>query len=109
MTTIRHCSILEFGKGESTQAVAPGITRPLHATAVGACILMVLQPVTVRSHAASKETYTALHMQFKKIRYGVHALIKTFADCMRTYCSIKMAKQTCGSRLVGSEQKQCKK
>jgi len=32
MTTIRHCSILEFVKGASTQAVAPGITRPLHAT-----------------------------------------------------------------------------
>ena len=34
MTTIgpRHCSILEFGRGASNQAVAPGITRPLHAT-----------------------------------------------------------------------------
>ena len=31
MTTIRHCSILEFGRGASNQAVAPGITRPLHA------------------------------------------------------------------------------
>jgi len=30
MTTIRHCSILEFGRGTSNQAVAPGITRPLH-------------------------------------------------------------------------------
>jgi len=30
---IRHCSILEFGRGASNQAVAPGITRPLHATA----------------------------------------------------------------------------
>jgi len=35
MTTIglRHCSILEFGRGASNQAVALGITRPLHATA----------------------------------------------------------------------------
>ena len=31
MTTIRHCSILEFGRGASNQAVALGITRPLHA------------------------------------------------------------------------------
>ena len=31
-TTIRHCSILEIGRGASNQAVAPGITRPLHAT-----------------------------------------------------------------------------
>ena len=30
--TIRHCSILEFDWGASNQAVAPGITRPLHAT-----------------------------------------------------------------------------
>jgi len=33
MTTKRHCSLLEFGKGASSQAVAPGITRPLQATA----------------------------------------------------------------------------
>jgi len=32
MTTTRHCSILEFGRGASNQAVAPDITRPLHAT-----------------------------------------------------------------------------
>jgi len=32
MTTIRHCSILEFWRGASNQAVTPGITRPLHAT-----------------------------------------------------------------------------
>jgi len=32
MTTIHHCSILEFSKGASNQAVAPGITGPLHAT-----------------------------------------------------------------------------
>jgi len=34
MTTIElsHCLILEFGRGASNQAVAPGITRPLHAT-----------------------------------------------------------------------------
>jgi len=31
MTTIRHCSILEFERRQSNQAVAPGITRPLHA------------------------------------------------------------------------------
>jgi len=28
MTTIRNCSILEFGGEASNQAVAPGITRP---------------------------------------------------------------------------------
>jgi len=33
ITTIRHCSILEFGSGAYNQAVAPGITRPLYATA----------------------------------------------------------------------------
>jgi len=32
MTTKRHCSILQFGRGASNQAVAPGITSPLHAT-----------------------------------------------------------------------------
>ena len=32
MTTVRQCSILEFGRGESNQAAAPGIARPLHAT-----------------------------------------------------------------------------
>ena len=32
MTTVRHCSILEFGRGASHEAVAPGITRPLHGT-----------------------------------------------------------------------------
>jgi len=32
-TTIRHCSMPEFGRGASNQAVAPGITRLLHATA----------------------------------------------------------------------------
>jgi len=33
MITKRHCSILEFGRGASNQAVAPGIATPLHATA----------------------------------------------------------------------------
>jgi len=33
MTTIRHCSILEFGRGASNQAVEPVIARPLHVTA----------------------------------------------------------------------------
>jgi len=37
MTTIRHCSILEFSRGASNQAVAPGITRPLHATGPSDC------------------------------------------------------------------------
>jgi len=32
MINIRRCSILEFGRGAYNQAVAPGITRPLHAT-----------------------------------------------------------------------------
>jgi len=35
MTTIRRCSILGFGRGESNQAVAPGTSRPLHATVSG--------------------------------------------------------------------------
>jgi len=35
MTTIHHCSMLNFGRGASNQAVAPGITRPLHATGIG--------------------------------------------------------------------------
>jgi len=33
MTTIRKCSILDFGTGAYKQSVATGITRPLHATA----------------------------------------------------------------------------
>jgi len=33
MTVIRHCSILDFGRGAYNQKFAPGITRPLHATA----------------------------------------------------------------------------
>ena len=32
MTTIRHCSVLEFDSGACNQAVAPGITRPLPAS-----------------------------------------------------------------------------
>jgi len=32
LVTIRRCSILEFGRGAYNQAVAPGITRLLHAT-----------------------------------------------------------------------------
>ena len=32
MATIRHRSMREFGKGAYNQEVAPGITRPLHAT-----------------------------------------------------------------------------
>ena len=32
ITTIGHCTILEFGKGAYNEAVAQGITRPLHAT-----------------------------------------------------------------------------
>jgi len=32
MTTIGHCLILGFGEGACNEAVAPGITRPLHAT-----------------------------------------------------------------------------
>ena len=35
MTTIRHCWILKFGRGTSNQAVAPGITRLLHAIDLG--------------------------------------------------------------------------
>jgi len=35
MTIIGRCSILEFGKGSSNQAVAPGISRPLHVTELG--------------------------------------------------------------------------
>jgi len=31
ITTIRHCSMREFGKGAYNQEVAQGITRPLHA------------------------------------------------------------------------------
>ena len=32
MTTVRHCSKLEFGRGHTIKQIAPGITRPLHAT-----------------------------------------------------------------------------
>jgi len=32
MSTVHHCSILEFGRGAYNQAFTPGITRPLHAT-----------------------------------------------------------------------------
>jgi len=35
-TTIRHCSTLVVVRGAYNQAVAPGITRPLHATGSGA-------------------------------------------------------------------------
>jgi len=34
-TTIRHCSTLAFVRGAYYQAVAPGITRTLHATGKG--------------------------------------------------------------------------
>jgi len=39
MTTIRHCSILKFGTGAYNQAVAPSITRPLHATGWTPCLI----------------------------------------------------------------------
>jgi len=32
MTTVRHCSKQEFGRGHTIKQVALGITRPLHAT-----------------------------------------------------------------------------
>jgi len=32
MTIMHHCSILEFGRGVFNQAIAPGISRPLHDT-----------------------------------------------------------------------------
>jgi len=32
MITIHHCSILQFCRGAYNQAIAPRITRPLHAT-----------------------------------------------------------------------------
>jgi len=34
--TIRHCSTLAFVRGAYNHAVAPDITRPLHATGMGA-------------------------------------------------------------------------
>ena len=37
MTTTCHCSLLELERGASNQAVAPGITRPLHATDPKGC------------------------------------------------------------------------
>jgi len=48
MTTIRHCSVLDFAKGEYNQEVAPGITRPRHATAqkhrlqINSCLSMFM-------------------------------------------------------------------
>ena len=36
MTTIRHCSTPALVRGAYNQAVAPDITRPLHATGRGA-------------------------------------------------------------------------
>jgi len=55
MTTIRHCSILEFGRGASNQVVAPGITRPLHAAeklSVSARLLAIV--FRTAAHACSK-------------------------------------------------------
>ena len=53
MTTICHCSILEFGWWASNRAVAPGITRPLHATAAATTQLRNLITVTKVRKAAS--------------------------------------------------------
>jgi len=44
MTTIRHCSILEFGRKASNQAGALSITRALHTTGWGwVCKTRVIQ------------------------------------------------------------------
>jgi len=49
MTTIRYCSMWEFGYGAYNHEVAPGITRPLHAT--------VCREIYPTSHYSEKGEY----------------------------------------------------
>jgi len=66
MTLARHCSIIEFGRGTSNQAVAPGITRPLHATgSTAAC-----------EYGAEEQTidYIVLHCPIHRPPHGLHIL-----------------------------------
>ena len=56
MTTIRHCSILKFGRGVSNQLVFPGSTRPLHATAWTSVSLSVHPSIECKCTALQIET-----------------------------------------------------
>jgi len=69
MTTIRHCSIQEFGRGASNQAVAPGITRPLHATESNSCSCGEIRNIDFKFRRYHESTFNknaviALQVQF---------------------------------------------
>jgi len=55
MTTIRHCSMREFGKGAYNQEVAPGITRPLHATVYMSALVNLLMPLYSLGHRMHRQ------------------------------------------------------
>jgi len=67
MTTIHHCSILEFGRGASNQAIAPGITRPLHATAPIELALLLthrVQHLNIRTTRVTLGTALSYSLEF---------------------------------------------
>jgi len=68
MTTIRHCSILEFGRGASNQAVDPGITRPLHATAPAPARFKTLTPAGIYSCSSPFGTFKFCYMIISAVK-----------------------------------------
>jgi len=63
MTTIRHCFILDFGRGAYNQADAPGITRPLYATECMQTLFLRRWQETKskRTHTAFRNIFTMVH------------------------------------------------
>ena len=67
MTTmvLCHCSILEFGRGASNQTVAPGITRPLHATVhyERYCFILVTCNMNAKCQAGNENILTVTRLK----------------------------------------------
>jgi len=64
MTTIRHCSILKFSRGACNHAVAPGITRPLHATVWNGTLTMK-EAMLLTSSKCQKQRKSRIHLNRK--------------------------------------------
>jgi len=67
MTNIHHCSILEFGRTASNQAVASGITRPLQTTAPRIYFVVFrAHPVRGGSHIQRNATgeFATIHFKY---------------------------------------------
>jgi len=71
MATIGHCSILEFGRGASNQAVAPGITRPLHTTGCAKPLLKSTDLISCRTILSDPSSRIQLTWSTSK-GYSIH-------------------------------------